>query len=59
MTSSDVQQKIAEAKEAAREHGAQAEDPKCAALCETSAEVLEGLEKAYTHYHEKSEKAWQ
>lgn len=36
-----------------------ADHPKCAALCETSAEVLTGLEIAHTHYLEKSEKAWE
>ena len=34
-------------------------DPKCAALCETSAEVLSALVTAHTHYLEKSEKAWE
>ena len=40
-------------------HGAETSDPKCAALCETSHEVLAGLEKAFDHYLAKSEKAWQ
>ncbi len=35
------------------------DDPKAEALFETTAEVLEGLVKAYTHFENKSEKAWQ
>lgn len=55
----EIQQKISELKEMARNHGADADDPKCQALCETTAEVLGGLEKAYEHYQNKSEPAWQ
>ena len=50
---------IREARDLAKEHANEAEDPKCAALCETSYEVLAGLEKAFDHYADKSEKAWQ
>lgn len=42
-----------------RQHGEQTGDPKCAALCETAAEVVGGLETAFDHYINKSEKAWQ
>jgi hypothetical protein len=42
-----------------REDIKQVEDPKAEALFETSAEVLTGLETAFKHYEEKSEKAWQ
>ena len=35
------------------------DDPKAEALFETTAEVLEGLVTAYTHFENKSEKAWQ
>ncbi|HYK08760.1 MAG TPA: hypothetical protein VEW42_04660 [Candidatus Eisenbacteria bacterium] len=42
-----------------RAHGEKVEDPKCAALCETSAEVMGGLEEAFDHFLHKSEKAWQ
>ncbi len=35
------------------------QDPQAEALFETTAEVLEGLMKAYTHFENKSEKAWQ
>lgn len=34
-------------------------DPQAEALFETTAEVLEGLVKAYSHFESKSEKAWQ
>ncbi|GAO44005.1 hypothetical protein [Flavihumibacter petaseus] len=34
------------------------DDPKAKALFETSAEVISGLEKAFTDYEEKNETAW-
>lgn len=34
------------------------DDPQAKALFETSAEVLEGLKRAFHHYQEQSEKAW-
>lgn len=34
------------------------DDPSAKALFETSAEVLTGLIKAFSHYEQKSEKAW-
>ncbi len=33
-------------------------DPRAQALFETSAEVLDGLMKAYDDYEQKAEKAW-
>jgi hypothetical protein len=42
-----------------REDGPEIVDPKAQALFETSAEVLEGLVKAFDHYEQKTEKAWQ
>lgn len=33
-------------------------EPRAQALFETSAEVLEGLKRAYVHYEEESEPAW-
>jgi len=33
-------------------------DPQAKALFETSAEVLDGLSKAFQHYEERSEPAW-
>ena len=35
------------------------DDVKCKAMFETAAEVLEGLIKAFDHYKNKSEAAWQ
>jgi hypothetical protein len=34
------------------------EEPKAQALFETAAEVISGLDTAFKHYEEKSEKAW-
>jgi hypothetical protein len=34
-------------------------DPQAKALFETSAEVLDGLTRAFHHYENRSEKAWQ
>jgi hypothetical protein len=34
-------------------------EPKAQALFETTAEVISGLDTAFKHYEEKSEKAWQ
>ena len=42
-----------------RDGEAHVDDPKAQALFETSAEVLQGLVKAFEHYEQKSEKAWQ
>lgn len=42
-----------------REGSADLTDPKAQALFETSAEVLGGLIKAFDHYENKTEKAWQ
>lgn len=55
----EIHQKIKEVRDMAKAHADEATDPKCAALCETSYEVLAGLESAYDHYLQKSEKAWQ
>jgi hypothetical protein len=34
------------------------DEPKAQALFETAAEVITGLDTAFKHYEEKSEKAW-
>lgn len=34
------------------------DEPRFQALCETSAEVLEGLEKAFGDYERRNEPAW-
>ncbi|MBL9169435.1 MAG: hypothetical protein JNN07_16970 [Verrucomicrobiales bacterium] len=36
----------------------EASDPKAQALFETSAEVLQGVIKAFQHFENKSEEAW-
>jgi hypothetical protein len=36
----------------------QVEEPRFRALLETTAEVLTGLETAFSHYREGTEKAW-
>ncbi|WEX74552.1 hypothetical protein PYH37_001990 [Sinorhizobium numidicum] len=41
-----------------REDITKVDDPQFKALFETSAEVLGGLVKAFTHYEQKSEAAW-
>jgi hypothetical protein len=43
----------------AREDVQKMEDPKARALFEVTAEVLDGLTKAFRDYEEKSEPAWQ
>ena len=35
------------------------DEPKAQALFETTADVIGGLDTAFKHYEEKSEKAWQ
>lgn len=55
----ELQGKIAALRDEIKQHAQIVDDPKCAALCETSAEVLTGLETAFTHYLNKSEAAWQ
>lgn len=55
----ELKDKITALKDELRQHSQTVEDKRCAALCETAAEVEEGLEKAFTHFLEKSEPAWQ
>jgi hypothetical protein len=35
------------------------DEPKAQALFETAAEVITGLDTAFKHFEEKSEKAWE
>jgi len=42
-----------------REDIEKVDDPQLKAMFETSAEVLDGLAKAFDHYDHKSESAWQ
>jgi hypothetical protein len=41
-----------------RDDVSKVDDAKAKGLFETSAEVIEGLQKAFTDYEEKSEEAW-
>jgi molecular chaperone GrpE (heat shock protein) len=41
-----------------REDVEKVEDHRAQALFETTAEVLEGLDRAYRHFEQKSEQAW-
>lgn len=42
----------------AREDVGKVEDPRAQALFETAAEVLEGLQRAFEHFEQRSEPAW-
>lgn len=42
-----------------REDVGKVDDPRAEALFETTAEVLDGLRRAYDHFEQKSEEAWQ
>ena len=42
-----------------REDIGKVDEPQAMALFETSAEVLGGLQRAFEHYEEKKEAAWQ
>jgi hypothetical protein len=41
-----------------REDVGKVDDPRAKALFEVSAEVLQGLQRAFEHFETKSEKAW-
>lgn len=49
---------LAELTRTAHENAADADDPKAQALFETTAEVLQGLCKAYDDYAQRREQAW-
>ena len=51
----ELQQKIKELRDEIKDHARKVDDPKCAALCETSAEVMTGLETAFEHFLNKTE----
>jgi hypothetical protein len=57
----ELHKKIKELRDELQTHAEEqsSKDPKCSALCETSGEVLGGLEKAFDHFLNKSEKAWE
>ena len=49
---------LAELRDLTKECGKEDVEPQAQALCETTHEVLAGLEKAFDHYKNKSEEAW-
>lgn len=55
----ELHQKVRALRDELKVHADEVDDPKCAALCETGAEVVGGLEEAFDHFLQKSEKAWQ
>lgn len=55
----ELHTKVKELRDELKAHANEVNDPKCAALCETSGEVLGGVEEAFDHFLQKSEKAWQ
>ncbi len=54
----NIKQMLADVSRHMREDVEKVSDPRAQALFETSAEVLDGLEKAFDDYDEKAEKAW-
>ncbi|MBW3568570.1 hypothetical protein KY385_00360 [Candidatus Parcubacteria bacterium] len=55
----ELHRKLVELQEELSSHADIVDDPQCAALCETSAEAINGLETAFDHFMNKTEKAWQ
>jgi len=53
----EFHKRIKEIHDDLKAHAQVTDDPKCVALCETSGEVVGGLEQAFDHYINKSEKA--
>lgn len=49
---------LRDASSRAREDVGRIHDPKAQALFETTAEVLDGLERAFEHFEQRSEPAW-
>jgi hypothetical protein len=54
----NIKRMLAEAMQHTREDVGKVQEPKAQALFETTAEVLNGLITAYTHYEQESEPAW-
>ena len=54
----NIKRMLGEAAQHAREDVAKVDDAKAQALFETTAEVLDGLRKAYDDFERKNEKAW-
>jgi hypothetical protein len=56
---SKIKEEIASLTDHLRDDIEKVEDPSAKALFEVSAEVLQGLQKAFTDYEKKNEEAWQ
>jgi hypothetical protein len=54
----NIREEFAKLSEHLREDVEKVDDPKAKALFEVSAEVIDGLQKAFTDYERKSEAAW-
>ena len=54
----ELHKKVKNLRDELKAHASTVEDPRCAAMCETSGEVLGGVELAFDHFLNKSEKAW-
>lgn len=59
METAELHEQVKELRDALAEHAEAVDDPKCAALCATSSEVLGGIETAFDNFLQQSEKAWQ
>lgn len=55
----ELRTKLMDLRDEIKAHAQEVDEPQCAALCETTSEVLTGLETAFGHYLDKSEAAWQ
>jgi hypothetical protein len=53
-----IKQMLEDTARHAREDVSKVDDPKARALFETSAEVLDGLRKAYNDFEQRKEDAW-
>jgi hypothetical protein len=55
----NIKRMLGEVVDHAREDVGKIDEPRAQALFETTAEVLQGLMRAYEHYESGSERAWQ
>lgn len=46
----EIHKMLKEVREMAKSHREEATDPQCATLCDTTYQVLAGLEEAFDHY---------
>lgn len=56
--SQNIRIELEQLKDHLRRDISKVDEPQAKALFETSAEVIDGLINAFTHYEEKSEEAW-